>query len=144
MVGQPDDPAPARSPEPDRLWTLLHIDQQRITALDTVSVAIRGWVVTLDSGLVSFALTTADPTVIAVAIAATLLFLPLDWRYRRVQLMHVDRSNRIEQQVARDYRFRPGSSQRRFPEPAVLRGYGTMATFYAAILLLLIIALIVV
>jgi hypothetical protein len=70
-----------------------------------------------------------------------LLFLPLDWRYRRVQLMHVDRSNRIEQQVAVDYRFRPASSQRRLPDPAVLRGYGTMATFYSAILLLLIIEL---
>ena len=99
---------------------------------------------TLDSALVSFALTTADPTVIAVAIAATVLFLPLDWRYRRVQLMHVDRSNRIEQQVATDYRLRPGSAQRRSPDPAVLRGYGTMATFYTAILLLLIIAVTVV
>jgi hypothetical protein len=100
--------------------------------------------VTLDSVLVSFAFTKADPTVIAVAIAATLLFLPLDVRYRRVQLLHADRSNRIEQQVAADYRFRAASSQPRFPVGMVLRGYGTMATFYTALLLLLIFALVVV
>jgi hypothetical protein len=143
MVGRPD-PASTGSTEPDRLWTLLQIDQQRITALDTVSVAIRGWVVTLDSALVSFAFTKADPIVIAVAIAATLLFLPLDLRYRRVQLLHAVRSNRIEQEVAADYRFRSMSSQPRFPVGVVLRGYGTMAIFYAAILLLLIFALMVV
>jgi hypothetical protein len=143
MVGRPD-PASDRSPETDGLWTLLQIDQQRITALDTVAVAIRGWVVTLDSALASFAFTKADPIVIAVAIGATLLFLPLDLRYRRVQLLHADRSNRIEQQVAADYRFRAVSSQSRFRVGMALRGYGTMAAFYAAILLLLILAVVVV
>jgi hypothetical protein len=101
-------------------------------------------VVTLDSALVSFAFTKADPIVIAVAIAATLLFLPLDLWYRRVQLLHTDRSNRIEQQVAADYRFRSAYLQPRFRVGIVLRGYGTMAMFYAAILLLLIFALVVV
>jgi len=72
MAGEPDAVS-AKSPDADRLWTLLQVDQQRITALDTVAVAIRGWVVTLDSALVGFAFTKTDPAVIAVAIGATLL-----------------------------------------------------------------------
>ena len=76
MAGEPDAMS-AKSPDADRLWTLLQVDQQRITALDTVAVAIRGWVVTLDSALVGFAFTKTDPAVIAVAIGATLLFCRL-------------------------------------------------------------------
>jgi hypothetical protein len=73
-----------------------------------------------------------------------LLLLPLDLRYRRVQLLHADRSNRIEQQVAADYQFRSVYSEPRFPVVRSLRGYRTMATFYTALLLLLIFALAVV
>jgi hypothetical protein len=144
MAGRPDA-ASARNPGPDGLWTFLQVDQQRITALDTVSVAIRGWVVTLDSTLTGFALTKADPGLIAVAIAATLLFLPLDLQYRRVQLGHADRVDRIEQQVADEYQFRSFLSQRsrllvRFGSGR----YAAMAMFYAALLMLLIFALIIV
>jgi hypothetical protein len=143
MAGE-HDAMSAKSPDADRLWTLLQVDQQRITALDTVAVAIRGWVVTLDSALVGFAFTKTDSAVIAVAIGATLLFLPLDLRYRRVQLRHATRSDRIEQKVAGDYRLPSVSSQPRFRVATVLRGYGTMATFYTAVLLLLILALVIV
>lgn len=88
--------------EPGRggLWTLLQIDQQRITALDTVTVAIKGWVVTLDAALAGFAFSQDTRPLFLVAMAPTLLFLPLDLRYRQVQLLHADRSERIEREVA--------------------------------------------
>jgi hypothetical protein len=37
------------------LWTLLQVDQQPITALDTITAAIKGWVVTLDAALAGIA-----------------------------------------------------------------------------------------
>jgi hypothetical protein len=102
MAARPDA-ASARSPVADGLWTLLQVDQQRITALDT-----------------------------------------LDLQYRRIQLLHAERSDQIEQQVAPEYRLRSG-----FPRQSRLlvgRGFGryaTMAMFYAALLALLTLALIV-
>jgi hypothetical protein len=142
MAG-PSDPPSARSPGADGLWTLLQVDQQRVTALDTVSVAIRGWVVTLDSALAGVAFTKGNSGLIAVAIAATLLFLPLDLQYRRTQLLHSQRSDQIEQQVAPQYRFRSLFSRRSglLARNGVGR-YATPAMFYAALLVLLILALV--
>lgn len=41
----------------EQLWTLFQVDQQRINALDTITMTIRGWTVTLVSAIVAFALT---------------------------------------------------------------------------------------
>lgn len=130
-------PAPVESPGSSGLWTLMQLDQQRITALDTVSMAIRGWVVTLDSALVTFAFTKSSPGVIAVAAAVTLLLLPLDFRYRRTQLMHVQRSNRIEHEIVPKYRLRDVNTSRSQKQSSGLSGYTTAGMFYTAILILL-------
>ncbi|HEY3263037.1 MAG TPA: hypothetical protein VGJ95_22670 [Pseudonocardiaceae bacterium] len=74
---------------------------------------------------------------------ATLLFLPVDLLYRRIQLLHAERSDQIEQQVAPQYRFRSVFSQRsRLLVGIGLGRYATMAMFYAALLILLIFALV--
>jgi hypothetical protein len=121
--------------------SLMQLDQQRITALDTVSVAIRGWVVTLDSALVAFAFTKASPDAIAVAITATLLFLPLDFRYRRTQLLHAQRSSRIEQELVPEYPLRTGTVSQSRPPVRGLSSFTTLGMFYTALLVLLAAAL---
>jgi hypothetical protein len=60
------------------LWRLFEIDQQRITALDTSIVAIRGWAITLDSALAGFAVSQHSRAFLLVALLATAFFMVLD------------------------------------------------------------------
>ncbi len=48
--------------ETEQLWTLFQIDQQRIGALDTNMITIRGWTITLVSALVGFSLSQHHPS----------------------------------------------------------------------------------
>jgi hypothetical protein len=134
------EPAPAGSSETHELWTLLQVDQQRITALDTVSVAIRGWVLTLDSALVAFAFTRASPSVIAVATAATLLFMPLEFRYRRTQLLHAQRSGELSKNSLRNIGSGPSARHAHGRILSACQGIPRWA-FYGALLVLLFSAL---
>ena len=53
---------------PEPLWGLFEVDQQRITALDTSIVAIRGWAITLDSALAGFAVSQHSRAFLLVAV----------------------------------------------------------------------------
>jgi hypothetical protein len=131
---------PVREADIGALATLMQVDQQRVTALDTVTVAIKGWVVALDSALVGVAFAEGRHALLLVAAAATSLFLPLDLHYRQVQLLHADRSRRIEQLIAPEYRLRPDRSTRTPRSPLgrlATSGYLSTTVFYGVVLALL-------
>ena len=134
------------TPNDERVWSLVTIDQQRITALDTVTVAIKGWVVTLDSALTGIAFSSGHRSLVLVAIVATVFLAVLDFRYRTVQLGHTARSSALEEKLVRGYEFshyqdRASSSVfRRFTQSRYL----TTSAFYAALLLMLALVLAVV
>jgi hypothetical protein len=124
--------------EAQQLWNLLQIDQQRIGALDTNMMTIRGWTVTLTSALAGFSLSQHHRSLLFVAMAGTALFGVLDTRYRRTQLLHAARADKIEQVVAPDYRLRPQDHPERPPRLALIRSrYRSSLSFYAVVLLLL-------
>jgi uncharacterized membrane protein len=95
------------SPETEGLWTLFQVDQQRISALDTTMMTIRGWTVTVVSALVGFSLSQHHRDLLPVAMVGTVLFALLDVRYRRTQMLHADRSYKVEQAVVPSYPLRP-------------------------------------
>jgi hypothetical protein len=110
--------------ETERLWALFQVDQQRISALDTIMMTIRGWTVTLVSALVGFSLTQHHRNLLLVAIVGAALFGLLDVGYRRVQLLDVDRARKVEQVIAPDYRLRPQSPGRPRRLTSLLGGNG--------------------
>ena len=124
--------------ETGQLWTLFQTDQQRIGALDTNMMTIRGWTVTLTSALAGFSLSQHHRSLLLVAMVATALFGLLDVRYRRTQLLHAARADRIEQVIAPDYRLRPQG----YPEgplwlTLIRTQYRSSISFYLVVLLLL-------
>jgi hypothetical protein len=127
----------------DRLWKLFEVDQQRITALDTLLIAIRGWVITLDSALAGFAISQDNRVFFLVALLATPFFTALDLGFRSVQLRHVDRARRVEAElIPLDYRFRPlkASTDRvEAPRPQVrsIRAYWSTLVFHVPLVVLL-------
>ena len=131
--------------ETERLWTLYQVDQQRIGALDTNMMTIRGWTVTLASALVGFSLSQHHPSFLPIAMAGTLLLGLLDVRYRRTQLRHADRADKVEQVLPPDYRLRPngypGAPRWLILIPSRYRSipsrYRSSISFYAVVLLLL-------
>lgn len=131
--------------ETERRWTLYQVDQQRIGALDTNMMTIRGWTVTLASALAGFSLSQHHPSFLPIAMVGTLLLGLLDVRYRRTQLLHADRADKVEQVLPPDCRLRPDgypggprwlvfipSRYRSIP-----RRYRSSISFYAVVLLLL-------
>jgi hypothetical protein len=72
----------------------------RINSLDSTLFTIKGWTVTLVSGLVGFAFTKKCPDFnqvwLILAIAATATFMIVDIAFRRVQLGHVEITIRIK------------------------------------------------
>jgi len=127
------------TPNHDRVWSLVAIDQQRITALDTVTVAIKGWVVTLDSALTGIAFSSGHRNLVLVAIVATAFLAVLDFCYRTVQLGHAARSSALEEYLVRGYEF--AHYQDRASSSVLWRliqsRYLTTSAFYAALLLML-------
>jgi uncharacterized membrane protein len=128
--------------ETQRLWTLFQIDQQRISALDTIAMTIRGWTVTLVSAIVGFSLSQHHRNLLPVAIVGTVLFMMLDVGYRSTQLRHVDRVGKVEQEIASGYRLRsrdPGGPQwlKSLRSRIGWNRYGSPVLFYVTMLLLL-------
>jgi uncharacterized membrane protein len=126
----------------EQLWTLYQVDQQRISALDTIAMTIRGWTVTVVSAIVAFALAQHHRNLLPVAIAATLLLMPLDVRYRSVQLRHVARAGSVEEVIIPKYRLRPHDPKwLRWLNPIRKRigwdRYGSSMSFYVVALILL-------
>jgi uncharacterized membrane protein len=124
--------------ETERLWTLYQVDEQRIGALDTNMMTIRGWTVTLASALAGFSLSQHHPSFLPIAMVGTLLLGLLDVRYRRTQLVHADRADKVEQVLPRDYRLRPDG----YPSGSrwlvsIPSRYGSSISFYAVVLLVL-------
>ena len=71
-------------------------------------------------------------------MVGTLLLGLLDVRYRRTQLLHADRANKVEQLLPRDYRLRPDG----YPDGprwlvAIPSRYRSSISFYAVVLLVL-------
>jgi uncharacterized membrane protein len=124
--------------EAQQLWNLFQIDQQRIGALDTNMMTIRGWTVTLASALAGFSLSQHHRNLLFVAMAGAVLFGLLDIRYRRTQLLHAARADKIEQAIAPDYRLRPhGDPERPWRLALLWSRYRSSFSFYAVVLLLL-------
>jgi hypothetical protein len=125
------------------LWRLFEVDQQRITALDTSIVAIRGWAITLDSALAGFAVSQHSRAFLLVALLATAFFMVLDLGFRGVQLRHVDRARRVEAElVPLEYRLRPPRAstqqeQRLRPQVRLVRAYWTTLVFHVPLAVLL-------
>jgi uncharacterized membrane protein len=134
----PVTPAMEVPMEAQQLWNLLQIDQQRIGALDANMMTIRGWTITLASGLAGFSLSQHHRSLLLVAMAGTVLFGLLDIRYRSTQLLHAARVDKIEQAIAPDYRLRP-SGYPGGPSWLVLirNRYRSSLSFYAVALVLL-------
>jgi len=126
------------SMEMERLWTLFQVDQQRIGALDTNMITIRGWTVTLVSAIAGFSLSQHHRSLLLVAMAGAVLFGLLDVRYRRTQLLHADRVDKVEQVIAPEYRLRPHGHPGGPLWLALIRSrYRSSISFYVVILLLL-------
>ena len=126
--------------ETEQLWTLFKIDQQRIGALDTNMITIRGWTITLVSALVGFSLSQHHPSFLLVAMVGAVLFGLLDVRYRTTQLLHASRADKIEALLAPDYRLRthdPVGPQ--WLHPLIRFRYRSAASFYAVVLLFLLV-----
>jgi uncharacterized membrane protein len=83
----------------ERLWTLFQIDQQRIGALDTNMITIRGWTITIMSALAGFSLSQHHRSLLLVGAVGAMLFALLDVRYRRTQLLHASRADKIEKKL---------------------------------------------
>jgi uncharacterized membrane protein len=126
--------------ETERLWTLFQVDQQRIGALDTGMITIRGWTITVMSAIAGISLSQHHHSLLLVAVVGTVLFGLLDARYRRTQLLHANRADKIEQVLVPEYRLRP-------PDPAdasrrsTLIQYRTSIFFYAIVIVLLLLLL---
>ena len=124
--------------ETKQLWTLFQMDQQRIGALDTNMITIRGWTITVISALAGFSLSQHHPSFLLVAMVAAVLFGLLDVRYRTTQLLHASRADKIEALLAPDYRLRT----RDLAGPPWLHTltrfrYRSAVSFYAFVLLFL-------
>ncbi|MBD2104828.1 hypothetical protein [Leptolyngbya sp. FACHB-261] len=91
------------------LLKLLEIDQNRISALDVTSFTIKGWAITLVSALIGFAIQQHDKRFLGIGIAAITFFAYFDFRYRKVQLSHVERSSSIQKHF-KQYYLDQGSS----------------------------------
>jgi uncharacterized membrane protein len=131
--------------EEEQRWTLYQVDQQRMAALDTNMMTIRGWTVTLASALAGFSLSQHHLSFLPIAMVGTLLLGLLDVRYRRTQLRHADRADKLEQVLPRDYRLRP-DGYRSAPRwlavipkryRSVPSRYRSSISFYAVVLLVL-------
>jgi len=71
-------------------------------------------------------------------MVGTVLFGLLDLRYRRTQLLHADRVNKVEEVVAPGYRLRPHGYPAGPPWLPFLRSrYYSSISFYAVVLFLL-------
>jgi len=98
------------------MWRLFEIDMQRITALDTIAVAIRGWAITLTSALAGFALSADNRRLVIASLVVPALFGLLDVRYRTTQLLHVDRTQQLELFLAPDIPLRPAQRPAASPD----------------------------
>jgi hypothetical protein len=99
--------APTQDPPEQHLWTLFQVDQQRISALDTIAMTIRGWTVTLVAAIAGFSLSQDHRNFLLAAMLGAVLFGWLDVMYRHTQLLHADRVNKVEREIAQNYRLRP-------------------------------------
>jgi hypothetical protein len=137
--------------ETKQLWALFKIDQQRISAFDTILIAIRGWTVTVVSAIVGFSLSKNDHSILLAAMGGTVFFGVLDVEYRRTQLLHVSRATKIEWEIAPDYPLRDRDSRKASRDPGSapenlrwdqklgnsIRLYLSSVLFYAFVLLVL-------
>jgi uncharacterized membrane protein len=140
-AGQPGQPGmrAQESLPTESLWTLFQADQQRISALDTIAMTIRGWTVTLVSALAGFSLTQHHRSLLFVAMVGVVLFGLLDVHYRRTQLLHGARATKVQDLLAPGYRLgHPGEPQEpgEQPRPGWTR-YVSTVLFYVFLLFLL-------
>jgi hypothetical protein len=130
------------SMDKERLWTLFRVDQQRISALDTSMITIRGWTITVTVAIAGISLSQHHRSLLLVAAIGAVLFGLLDLLYRRTQLLHASRADKIEQVLVPDYRLRPPDPARPPSRSTVLWvRYGSSVAVYAVVVLLLLLLL---
>ncbi|MGJ5631180.1 hypothetical protein [Nostoc sp. CALU 1950] len=81
----------------------LEVDQSRISNLDSTQFTIKGWSITLVSLLVGLTFQYKNKAFLYIGIVAIILFVILDYLYRRVQLNHVERSTNILEYIQNTY-----------------------------------------
>jgi hypothetical protein len=114
----------------ERLMTLLEIDQERISTLDSIAMTIRTWTTTLVSAIIGFSFTEHNGRVLWAAVGGAVLFGLLDLRYRRTQLQHARRSNIVQQEILPGYELRATRAQGRHQWTA---SYASSIAFYAVV-----------
>ena len=71
-------------------------------------------------------------------MAGAVLFGLLDIEYRRTQLIHADRVDKVEQEIAQSYRFRSDKSSGESSGPtSIWSRYWSSISFYLVMLILL-------
>ena len=124
----------------DGMWQLFQADTQRITALDQMAIAIRGWTITLTSALAAFGLAHSDRTLVLAAVLVPLLFGLLDVRYRTTQLLHAARVDLLQESLAPDYPLRPAKSRTTGLTGLLGRwAYRSSVSFHAALVAVLLV-----
>ena len=137
------DRRPGELGERPQLLAVFQVDQQRISALDTIMMTIRGWTVTLVSAIVGFSLSQHHRSLLPVAMVGTVLFGLLDVGYRRTQLLHASRAGEVEQEIVpKEYRLRPDDTGESPRLTLCWRRYQSSISFYVVVLLLLLLLLI--
>ena len=124
--------------ERDRLWTVFQVDQQRISALDTIMMTIRGWTVTLVAAIVGFSLSQHHRNLLLVAMVGAVFFGLLDIGYRRTQLLHASRASKVEQDLLPEkYQFHGDDPRGPHRLTVHWSPYHSSIWFYLVVLLLL-------
>jgi predicted nucleotide-binding protein (sugar kinase/HSP70/actin superfamily) len=93
------------------LLKLLEIEQNRINSLDSTEFTIKGLSVTLFSGFIGFAFDKKNSVFLYVGIIAVIYSSIIDFIYRKVQLLHVQRASTIQKYLKTEYLEKVESSK---------------------------------
>jgi hypothetical protein len=93
------------------LLKLLEIEQNRINSLDSTEFTIKGLSVTLFSAFIGFAFDKKSPVLLYVGVIAVIFSSIIDFIYRQVQLLHVEKASTIQKYLKTEYLEKVESSK---------------------------------
>jgi hypothetical protein len=81
--------------ETDKIYEFLtktrELDMSRISSLDSTTFTIKGWAITMVTAIIGLALQYHSRQFLSIGIVTTAFFATIDFSYRKVQLLHVER-----------------------------------------------------
>jgi hypothetical protein len=93
--------------ETDKIYEFLtktrELDMSRISSLDSTTFTIKGWAITLVTAIIGLALQYHSRQFLYIGIVTTAFFAAIDFSYRKVQLLHVERVLKIEKYLESKY-----------------------------------------